>query len=301
VGAERAVATMTLFGVRWTAAATALYIIAACADVADEAVDAAATTAGPSARLIQLWSAGTPAFGVFVPNERPRGEVAPDGSRLPPLYTAQGGASLAENPLLDYLFLNLEGSYDAEAVAAIAEGLNQSGSDDAPSLLVRIPPIERDGAEAARGRVIEALRLGADGVVIPHVRSPEEARLAVSFFADAGADVWSPDNPNGEILAMIMIEDAGALAAVSEIADTPGYSVLACGIGSLSRDLGSREAGEAGTQEVLAHSERVGLPNMITANAQDVEQRLEEGFLGLLMSGLGADEAIRIGRFAVGR
>ncbi|HIA72840.1 MAG TPA: host specificity protein, partial [Gemmatimonadetes bacterium] len=212
-----------------------------------------------------------------------------------------GGASLAENPWLDYLFLNLEGSYDAEAVAAIAEGLNQSGSDDAPSLLVRIPPIERDGAEAARGRVIEALRLGADGVVIPHVRSPEEARLAVSFFADAGADVWSPDNPNGEILAMIMIEDAGALAAVSEIADTPGYSVLACGIGSLSRDLGSREAGEAGTQEVLAHSERVGLPNMITANAQDVEQRLEEGFLGLLMSGLGADEAIRIGRFAVGR
>ena len=133
------------------------------------------------------------------------------------------------------------------------------------------------------------------------MRSPEEARLAVSFFADAGADVWSPDNPNGEILAMIMIEDAGALAAVSEIADTPGYSVLACGIGSLSRDLGSREAGEAGTQEVLAHSERVGLPNMITANAQDVEQRLEEGFLGLLMSGLGADEAIRIGRFAVGR
>ncbi|HIA73924.1 MAG TPA: hypothetical protein EYN99_05730, partial [Gemmatimonadetes bacterium] len=80
MGAERAVATMTLFGVRWTAAATALYIIAACADVADEAVDAAATTAGPSARLIQLWSAGTPAFGVFVPNERPRGEVAPDGS-----------------------------------------------------------------------------------------------------------------------------------------------------------------------------------------------------------------------------
>tara|TARA_B100000953_G_scaffold297446_1_gene292285 strand:- start:434 stop:1045 length:612 start_codon:yes stop_codon:yes gene_type:complete len=203
--------------------------------------------------------------------------------------------------LLDYLFLNLEGNYDAEAVAAIAEGLDESNSEGTPSLLVRIPPIERDGAETARARVLEALQLGADGVVVPHVRSPEEARLAVSFFADAGASVWSPDNPDGETLAMIMIEDAGALAAAGEIADTPGYSVLACGIGSLSGDLGSREAGEAGTQEVLQHSERVGLPNMITANAQDVEQRLEEGFLGLLMSGAGADEAIRIGRSAVGR
>jgi 2-keto-3-deoxy-L-rhamnonate aldolase RhmA len=227
--------------------------------------------------------------------------VAPDGSRLPPLYTTEGGASLGEDPLLDYLFLNLEGNYDTEAVAAIAEGIGQSDKAEGPSLLVRIPPIERDGAEAARARVIESLQLGADGIVIPHVRSAEEARLAVSFFTDAGVSVWSPDNPDGEKLAMIMIEDAGALAAAAEIADTPGYSVLACGIGSLSRDLGSREAGESGTQEVLQQSARVGLPNMITANAQDVEQRLEEGFLGLLMSGPSAGEAIRIGRLAVGR
>ena len=263
--------------------------------------DTSAVDAESTSRLIELWSASTPAFGVFVPNERPRGEVAPDGSRLPPLYTAEGGASLGKNPLLDYLFLNLEGNYDTEAVAAIAEGIGQSDKAEGPSLLVRIPPIERDGAEAARARVIESLQLGADGIVIPHVRSAEEARLAVSFFTDAGVSVWSPDNPDGEKLAMIMIEDAGALAAAAEIADTPGYSVLACGIGSLSRDLGSREAGEAGTQEVLQQSARVGLPNMITANAQDVEQRLEEGFLGLLMSGPSADEAIRIGRLAVGR
>ena len=263
--------------------------------------DTSAVDAESTSRLIELWSASTPAFGVFVPNERPRGEVEPDGSRLPPLYTAEGGASLGKNPLLDYLFLNLEGNYDTEAVAAIAEGIGQSDKAEGPSLLVRIPPIERDGAEAARARVIESLQLGADGIVIPHVRSAEEARLAVSFFTDAGVSVWSPDNPDGEKLAMIMIEDAGALAAAAEIADTPGYSVLACGIGSLSRDLGSREAGEAGTQEVLQQSARVGLPNMITANAQDVEQRLEEGFLGLLMSGPSADEAIRIGRLAVGR
>jgi hypothetical protein len=298
VGVERLVVAVGSGGFKLIAVSAVLCMIAACSDVSD---DTNAVNAGSSTRLIQLWSAGTPAFGVFVPNERPRGEVAPDGSRLPPLYTTEGGASLGEDPLLDYLFLNLEGNYDTEAVAAIAEGIGQSDKAEGPSLLVRIPPIERDGAEAARARVIESLQLGADGIVIPHVRSAEEARLAVSFFTDAGVSVWSPDNPDGEKLAMIMIEDAGALAAAAEIADTPGYSVLACGIGSLSRDLGSREAGESGTQEVLQQSARVGLPNMITANAQDVEQRLEEGFLGLLMSGPSAGEAIRIGRLAVGR
>ncbi len=298
MGVERLVVAVGSGGFKLIAVSAVLCMIAACSDVSD---DTNAVNAGSSTRLIQLWSAGTPAFGVFVPNERPRGEVAPDGSRLPPLYTTEGGASLGKNPLLDYLFLNLEGNYDTEAVAAIAEGIGQSDKAEGPSLLVRIPPIERDGAEAARARVIESLQLGADGIVIPHVRSAEEARLAVSFFTDAGVSVWSPDNPDGEKLAMIMIEDAGALAAAAEIADTPGYSVLACGIGSLSRDLGSREAGESGTQEVLQQSARVGLPNMITANAQDVEQRLEEGFLGLLMSGPSAGEAIRIGRLAVGR
>ena len=298
MGVERLVVAVGSDRFKLIAVSAALCVIAACSDVPG---DTSAVNAESTSRLIQLWSASTPAFGVFVPNERPRGEVAPDGSRLPPLYTTEGGASLGKNPLLDYLFLNLEGNYDTEAVAAIAEGIGQSDKAEGPSLLVRIPPIERDGAQAARARVIESLQLGADGIVIPHVRSAEEARLAVSFFTDAGVSVWSPDNPDGEKLAMIMIEDAGALAAAAEIADTPGYSVLACGIGSLSRDLGSREAGEAGTQEVLQQSARVGLPNMITANAQDVEQRLEEGFLGLLMSGPSADEAIRIGRLAVGR
>ena len=298
MGVERVIAMVSPYGFKLIAVSVALCMTAACSDVSDDSI---AADSESTSRLIQLWSAGAPAFGVFVPNERPRGEVAPDGSRLPPLYTAEGGASLGKNPLLDYLFLNLEGNYDTEAVAAIAEGIGQSDKAEGPSLLVRIPPIERDGAQAARARVIESLQLGADGIVIPHVRSAEEARLAVSFFTDAGVSVWSPDNPDGEKLAMIMIEDAGALAAAAEIADTPGYSVLACGIGSLSRDLGSREAGEAGTQEVLQQSARVGLPNMITANAQDVEQRLEEGFLGLLMSGPSADEAIRIGRLAVGR
>ena len=219
------------------------------------------------------------------------------------LYTTEGGRRLGENPLLDYVFLNLEGRYDAGAVGEIAAGLAEGIVEGTveKTLLVRIPSISADGEEAARARVAESLAAGADGIVLPHIRSQDEARLAVSFFEEIGADVWSPANPSGTVIVMLMIEDAGALGAVEAIADTPGYSVLACGIGSLSGALGSREAGEAGNQEVLAHSKRVGLPDMITANADDVAGRIEEGFLGLLMNGPEADSHIEVGRAAAGR
>ena len=249
--------------------------------------------------LLSLWQSGIPAFGVFVPSDRPT--RASDGQFQTPVYSAEGGASLAENPLLDYVFLNLEPAWDLDAVSAIREGLDSAERVSDKALLVRIPPISKDGEQAARERVHAALAAGADGVVMPHVRSEAEARLAVSFFEEVNANVWSPNNPEGTVLAMLMIEDPGALKQVVEIADVPGYSVLACGIGSLSRALGDREAGEVGNQDVLAQAKRVGLPDMITANDADVVRRIEEGFLGLLMSGPDADEHIEVGRAAAGR
>ena len=131
--------------------------------------------------IIDLWTAGKATFGVFVPGEGPRQRG------VPPVYTKEGGERLAQNPLYDFVFLNLEGSYDIEAVRAIGEGLRSPSAVSRKTFLVRIPPIERDGAEVTRARVKEILDAGADGVVLPHVRSPEEAALAVGFFADAGA------------------------------------------------------------------------------------------------------------------
>lgn len=253
--------------------------------------------------VIDLWTDGTAAFGIYVRNERPRTEEQRrNGERPAAVYTREGGERLAQNPLYDFLFLNLESGYDPEAVRAIAGGIGAAGAAGRKTLLVRIPPIERDGEDVTRERVAELLRLGADGVVFPHVRSAAETRTVVSFFDDAGADVWSPTNPAGEVLAMIMVEDPGAVAEVAAIADTPGYSILACGIGSLRGALdGDRDAAEVGNQEVLAHAKRAGLPDMITANAGDIEGRIQEGFLALLMQGDEADEIIRIGRAAAGR
>src|SRR5881296_3174836 len=63
--------------------------------------------------IIDLWMSGKPAFGIYAPNENagPRGQ----GPR-PAVYTREGGEKLAMNPLYDFVFLNLEGSYDGAAI-----------------------------------------------------------------------------------------------------------------------------------------------------------------------------------------
>ena len=252
--------------------------------------------------VIDLWAQGKPAFGVYAPNERP----GPGGQRAQPpqpaVYTRGGGETLAMNPLYDFVFLNLEGSYDAAAVKAMSEGLRSPKAVGRKTLIVRIPPIVKDGAEVARTRVKETLAAGADGVTIPHIRNVAEAKQAISFFQDAKANVWSPSNPKGETLAMLMLEDPEAVAQAKQIADLQGYSILACGIGSLAQALGGdRAAAEAGTRKVLEEATRAKLADMLTANAQDVEKRVKEGFLALLMQGPTADEAITLGRAAAGR
>jgi 2-keto-3-deoxy-L-rhamnonate aldolase RhmA len=289
---------------RWTATlplvlagAISSGMLGACATT--PAPGTPATTAVP---VISLWKAGQPAFGMFVPSERSAGAVDASGNRLPPLYTAAGAKTLAENPLLDYLFLNLEGQYDAEAVRAMVSGLKASTVAPRPTLLVRIPTIETAGEATTRARVKEVLALGADGVVIPHVRSTAEARTAVSFFVEAGANVWSPANPRGTVIAMLMVEDKGAIAMIPDIAAVPGYSLLSCGIGSLTRDMGGDAPGaEAACQRVRDLGAKAGMPSMMTATATTITDRIAKGYLGLLMSGTAeqASAIIRSGRDAL--
>ena len=292
----------------------------------------AASAQRHSNALIDLWMQGKPAFGVFVPNEAAaargtRGTGAPGaagavgaagaagapgapgapgaraaGQRPKPVYTQAGGEKLAANPLYDYLFLNLEGSYDSAAVNAIAGGLAKgAGSGTRKSLIVRVPAWHDDPAQA-RVRLREVFAAGADGITFPHVRTLDEAKQIIAAAQAEKINVWSPDNPKGDKLLMMMLEDPSAVAQSAEFADLEGYSILACGIGSLRGALkGDAAAAEAGTQKVLAETRRARLPNMLTANAQDVEQRIKEGFLGLLMQGQAADEAIKLGRTAAGR
>ncbi len=148
-------------------------------------------------------------------------------------------------------------------------------------------------------RIKEILAMGADGVTLPHIENLDQGRQAISLFADARASIWSASNPTGNVVAMLMLEDPGAVAQAKEIADIGGYSVLACGIGSLTGALkGDRVAAEKGNQEILAETKRTKLVNMLTAGPNDVAQRVKEGFLGLLVPN---DEVIKLGRVAAGR
>ena len=274
------------------------------------------TASAAHAQVIPLWSQGKVAFGVYAPNENApplgaggagrAGGGAPATPRPKPLYTVGGAERLAANALYDYVFLNLEGAYDPGAVKAMAQGLRRAPATSHKTLLVRIPPISADGADATKARVKEIFDAGADGVTIPHIRDIDEAKLALSFFTAAKADIWSPANPKGTKLAMLMLEDPKAISQRTEIANLPGISVLACGIGSLAQAIGgerdaARAGAEAGTQQVLVETKRVKIANMLTANAKDVETRVKEGFLALLMQGAQADEAITIGRAAAKR
>lgn len=241
--------------------------------------------------LLDLWTAGKPAFGIYVPASA---------------YTKEGAAKLAENPLYDYLFLNLEDGYNPDAVKAVSEGLRTPTAVNRKTIIVRIPPMEKDGPEKTKARIKEILDAGADGVTLPHIRNVDEAKQAIAFFKAAGADVWSPKNPKGEKIAMLMLEDPDAVAQAAQVADLPGYSILACGIGSLRGAIQGtpqeKAAGaEAGTQKILAEAKRAGLADMLTATARDIEQRVKEGFLALLMQGPTADDTIKIGLKAAGR
>lgn len=268
------------------------------------ALAAAPPALAQQSAAIELWNGRKVAFGIFVPNEDPAARAGgePGGGRRPAVYTAAGAERLAANAAYDFLFLNMEGGFDAAALRSVVEGLRSTKTASRKTLIVRIPPIARDGADAARARVRQALELGADGVAIPHVAGVDEAKQAIGFFRDPRVDVWTPANPKGDRIAMLMIEDPGALAQAAEIASLPGYSVLACGIGSLTQALGgNRDAAEQGNQRILAQTKRARLVNMLTTTTRDVEGRVGQGFLALIAQGPDAAEAIRLGRQAAGR
>ena len=101
---------------------------------------------------------GKPAFGVFVPTRtrRPARGGARRCRRLegrprpkPRLHEGRR-RRLAANPLYDFVFLNLEGAYDSEAVKSIAEGLRSKGATSRKTLIVRIPAFHEDPAARAR-------------------------------------------------------------------------------------------------------------------------------------------------------
>jgi len=96
------------------------------------------------------------------------------------------------------------------------------------------------------------------------------------------ADLW-PLNPDGDLLATIMIESVEGLKRLDEIASVPGVGALFLGAGAdLSRSLGVPQNSpevETAFQQVLRACKAHKVACAITApSANDVARRVREGW-----------------------
>jgi 4-hydroxy-2-oxoheptanedioate aldolase len=231
-------------------------------------------------------------------------------------------ADLEHNPL-DFPALNmfLLGMGDRAAV------LKKGNVQPNVALFARFPP----EADQSQWVVKQALDIGLMGVIFNGVDSREQALMAVQsmrypqlkgskHMEPAGirgygttgatwawgvtaqeyerrADVW-PLNPEGDLLATIMIESVEGLKHLDEIASVPGVGALFLGAGAdLSRSLGVAQNApevEAGFQQVLVACKSHKVPCAITASsANDVVRRVREGW-AIIRSTVPAITAARI-------
>jgi 4-hydroxy-2-oxoheptanedioate aldolase len=180
------------------------------------------------------------------------------------------------------------------------------------ALFARFPP----EADQSQWVVKQALDIGLMGVIFNGVDSKEQALLAVRSMRypqlrdsprmepaglrgygptgatwiwglspaeyERRADIW-PLNPDGDLLATIMIESADGLKRLDEIASVPGVGALFLGAGAdLSRSLGVAQNSpelEAAFQLVLKACKAHKVACAITASsADDVVRRVREGW-----------------------
>ncbi len=269
------------------AAATLVLLLAAaaCAPAGDDAEPSAdaepAAGAEPAsdAVMVDLLTSGEALFGIF------------SGP-----HTPEGGTAMADNRATDFVFYSLEsGPFDIPGMSAYRAALVEAwGGPDVPPIALRVPPV-RDDPAAAREHVAEGLEAGVASIVFPHVVSREDASTAVGSM---GAELW-PGNPDGSLVAMLIVEDREGIANVRDVVSTPGVSVVFAGPGDLGRAYeGDEEAVENAIQTVLAACKEFDVPCGITAGVDDIAERLEQGFRVIIVT---EAEAIPVGKRAAGR
>jgi 4-hydroxy-2-oxoheptanedioate aldolase len=216
-------------------------------------------------------------------------------------------ADLEHNPL-DFPALQkfLVGMTDRAAI------LKKGNLQPNVALFARFPP----EANESQWVVKQALDIGLHGVIFNGVDTPEQALFAVKTMryaqmrdakyhepngirgaapANAAwmwglppdeyerhADLW-PLNPDGDLLATMMIESEEALKNLDKIAAVPGVGALFPGAGSdLSRSLGVRQNSpelEAAFQQLLRACKAHKVACAITASTPpDVAKRVKEGW-----------------------
>ena len=150
------------------------------------------------------------------------------------------------------------------------------------------------------------LDIGAYGVVVPDVKTPEEAEQAVQACRYApdgfrgvgglrGQLYGGPDyyeGANKEIAVAVMIEDTEAVRRIAEICNVPGVDILFIGPSDLASSLGvpvgldnQHPDHKAAVAQVLETGKRFNIPVGIhCSSGEEVNRRIEQGFLWLSIS-----------------
>lgn len=191
--------------------------------------------------------------------------------------------------------------------------------NDRPRLtpVIRIP---QGGPEVSHWMVKQALDMGVMGVIIPGVRTKEHVMNLVRYMRyppqrgekirepigirgwglivqpqiwgvsneDYGrkADLW-PLNPNGELLALAMIESAEAIKNIDQIMSVPGLSGLLIGPSDMSMDMGVGKGpglADPRAPEVEAATQAIAKKCVArhflcgTYESPDAKARIDQGF-----------------------
>ncbi len=325
-----------VLGVAGLAITTACAVAESDEAPADE-MGAATMSSAHANPLVVLHESDAPQFGLYAPSAGGRGRP---GQTPPPARTpAERAADIMAYDHSDYVF---DGSMERGVEAglpdfiALRDALHDAGATAATHpFVVKMSKIE--DADQARRDVAAQLDAGASGIMFVEVETAEEARIgleAMRYVANGGtrpdgvgdapeywgveadeyrakADLW-PLNPQGDLIAWVIVESHEGLANVREIAAVPGIGVLWPGAGTL-RGLFSttgadgqrvldEEAWENSIQQVLSACKEFDVPCGYPANASDIEMRMEQGFSVFVMGwGDAGFEAVEMGRSVAGR
>ena len=192
---------------------------------------------------------------------------------------------------MDWLVIETEhNALDSAEIQHMLMAIN--GSDTVP--IVRVP--NRDQVYIQR-----ALDMGALGILVPGVRTADEARAIVSYtrFPPSGVRSWGPlrasdytlDNDdylsraNDNILVCLILETRDAVQNLEEICDVPGIDVLTIGPWDLSLELGldPRKLPLPEIEEITNAALEIARPRGVeigvsASSPEGIRERQQQGF-----------------------
>jgi 4-hydroxy-2-oxoheptanedioate aldolase len=196
---------------------------------------------------------------------------------------------------LDWLVIDLE--HGAGDEVSLLHQLQALGASDTAAL-VRVEAIEP-------ARFLHALDLGADGVLVPRLRSVEDARECAALCRYSGSRGVARSTRNwgwgtatralteldAEIVCAVQIETVEALEAVDEIAAVDGVDILFVGPLDLSHALGLPQPDHPELLERVAAVARAAAENGKVAGVlvASIDQVRLYKDLGFTFIGCGSD------------